>query len=349
MNQNTTRPAAIADAMARAGEEYDGAERRITERRTVPAAAPAAGQAGLASELQKDIDSIADELEDAAAPYGGDFADTVNGCAEALRQIASRAGSAPTIGCGGSGKCGVGDMPCLGCDNCPAAPVAADTEQASKDAEDLIAAATQLREVPHWAAQASVSLLAEIAGRMLKAAPLATPADAGAGLGSLVDTLTDFLRREMPAGTVICRPDWWAMKIARAITAGQSPAPVTAEPAQSIHENEEVRQAVAEGLRGLWGCGRVWSAWNVGTMGEEDFYAADSSDECIDQMIHAIAFLIAPAPADRDAIRAEALEEAIAAHKRSHNWHAVDTVRALKSMERAADAAETRDAKGGEQ
>ncbi|WP_292041536.1 hypothetical protein [Massilia sp. UBA6681] len=63
-----------------------------------------------------------------------------------------------------------------------AAPVAADTEQASKDAEDLIAAATQLREVPHWAAQASVSLLAEIAGRMLKAAPLATPADAGVGL-----------------------------------------------------------------------------------------------------------------------------------------------------------------------
>lgn len=59
----------------------------------------------------------------------------------------------------------------------------------------------------------------------------------------------------------------------------------------SLHENEEVRQAIAEGLRGLWGCGRVWSAWSVGTMGEDDFYAADESDECIDQMIHSISFL----------------------------------------------------------
>lgn len=188
-----------------------------------------------------------------------------------------------------------------------AAPVAADTEQATADVENLIATAHQLREVKHWAAQAAVPLLAEIAGRMLKATPLATPADAGAGLtnsgawqvqirsgddwrnvmawdhghtipqdcfqsyakaaealatmesqyeehsfrlhliagespapvtasDSLVDVLTDFLRREMPAGTVICRPDWWAMKIARAINAG-SPAPVTAtDTAETLKE-----------------------------------------------------------------------------------------------------------------
>ena len=231
------------------------------------------------------------------------------------------------------------------------------------------------------------------------AAPVAATEQATSG--ALIDILTDYLRREMPAGTVICRPDWWAVKIARAIAAAPlatpadagagkalsdariaelnreaqdqgisgiapsiylaraverevlarmstSPAPVTAEPAQNIHENEEVRQAVAEGLRRLWGCGRVWSAWNVGTMSEEDFYAADESDECIDQMIHAIAFLIAPAPADRDAIRVEVLDEVLAVHRQARNWEAADAVRALKSMERAADAAETRDAKGGE-
>lgn len=51
---------------------------------------------------------------------------------------------------------------------------------------------------------------------------------------------------------------------------------------------DALREAVAEGLRGLYGCGRVWSAWNVGTMSQNDFYAAEESDECIDQVMDAM-------------------------------------------------------------
>lgn len=35
----------------------------------------------------------------------------------------------------------------------------------------------------------------------------------------LTEILTPFLRREMPAGTVVVRSDWWAVKIARAVSA----------------------------------------------------------------------------------------------------------------------------------
>lgn len=42
------------------------------------------------------------------------------------------------------------------------------------------------------------------------------------------------------------------------------------------------------GLRGLYGCGRVWSAWGVGTMTEDDFYPADESEECIEQVMQSI-------------------------------------------------------------
>jgi hypothetical protein len=41
----------------------------------------------VAAPVQANLQSIADELEDAAAPYGGDFADTVNACVEALRDL----------------------------------------------------------------------------------------------------------------------------------------------------------------------------------------------------------------------------------------------------------------------
>jgi hypothetical protein len=53
-------------------------------------------------------------------------------------------------------------------------------------------------------------------------------------------------------------------------------------------DDEALRDAVIEGLRGLYGCGRVWSAWSFGTMTEGDFYPADESDECIVQVMDAI-------------------------------------------------------------
>lgn len=60
------------------------------------------------------------------------------------------------------------------------------------------------------------------------------------------------------------------------------------ERSETLADESGLRDAVQEGLRGLLGCGRVWSAWGVGTMSEDDFYHADETDECIDQVMDAI-------------------------------------------------------------
>ncbi|MEX5744691.1 hypothetical protein [Massilia sp. X63] len=357
---------------------------------TTKGAAPAAGQAGLAKpeDLRRAICSAVVNcghvIDDERVMVMANPKQEGN----ALSQLVDRIAAIPTL----------------------AAPVAADTraegatEQASCDAKDLIAIAAQLREVNHWAAQTSVALLDEIAGRMLKAAPaapLATPADAGAG--QQPDEHVEFphsyrkwdLRREdyvappfaAPAsqqaasGEVLtnseifgllvhirpdaygmpgCGPDFegYDLACARAIERevvervgnairlahlSTSGAPVTAEPvatdtplAESLRHTANRLQSFADRL-----C-------NDKSLGER--YEGDESElrMAIQQLRHFARIAATPAPADRDAIRAEALEEAIVAHKQTRNWQAVDTVRALKSMERAADAAETLDTKGGE-
>lgn len=51
---------------------------------------------------------------------------------------------------------------------------------------------------------------------------------------------------------------------------------------------EKLSAAIAEGLNGLYGCSRQWSAWHAGTMTEDDFYAADNTEECVAQMLDAL-------------------------------------------------------------
>lgn len=63
--------------------------------------------------------------------------------------------------------------------------------------------------------------------------------------------------------------------------------------------DEVMREAVAEGLRGLYGCGRSWSAWSVGTMSEDDFYPAEESDECITQVVDAIESALTTQPGEK--------------------------------------------------
>ena len=41
---------------------------------------------------------------------------------------------------------------------------------------------------------------------------------------------------------------------------------------------ELLAETIASQLRGTWHCNRVWSAWNVGTMGRDDFSPVDESD-----------------------------------------------------------------------
>lgn len=64
--------------------------------------------------------------------------------------------------------------------------------------------------------------------------------------------------------------------------------PVATQGEQDVLSDEALREAVAESLRGMYGCGRVWSAWNVGTMREDDFYPAEECDECITQVADAV-------------------------------------------------------------
>ena len=50
-----------------------------------------------------------------------------------------------------------------------------------------------------------------------------------------------------------------------------------------------LRDALAEALTGTYVCGRVWSAWNVGTMTEDDFQRADECNELLDGLVQAVA------------------------------------------------------------
>ncbi len=51
--------------------------------------------------------------------------------------------------------------------------------------------------------------------------------------------------------------------------------------------NEEKRDIAAKFLSdsGLLCCDRVWEAWSVGTMTEEDFHNASYDDEVIDDLV----------------------------------------------------------------
>jgi hypothetical protein len=50
---------------------------------------------------------------------------------------------------------------------------------------------------------------------------------------------------------------------------------------------ESVRDAVAAGLVGNFYCGRVWSAWGVGTMREDDFTPSEEVDDVVDEITDA--------------------------------------------------------------
>lgn len=62
---------------------------------------------------------------------------------------------------------------------------------------------------------------------------------------------------------------------------------------------ERVRDAVASALVGNFYCGRVWSAWGVGAMREDDFTPSEEVDDVLDEIVDAaIAAMAAPSPAE---------------------------------------------------
>jgi hypothetical protein len=65
-------------------------------------------------------------------------------------------------------------------------------------------------------------------------------------------------------------------------------------PAAAVSVNDAaLREAIAESLRGLYYCNRVWSAWSVGTMSQDDFYPAEDQTESIDEVFYAVKEVIA--------------------------------------------------------
>lgn len=56
--------------------------------------------------------------------------------------------------------------------------------------------------------------------------------------------------------------------------------------------NEQLKEAVSEAIRealgGALDCGRVWSAWGVGTMSEDDFSVVADDDERVAEIADAV-------------------------------------------------------------
>lgn len=52
-------------------------------------------------------------------------------------------------------------------------------------------------------------------------------------------------------------------------------------------DREAIRDAVAQALGDTYDCTRVWSAWGVGTMSEDDFYPVAESEERLYEIVDA--------------------------------------------------------------
>ena len=69
------------------------------------------------------------------------------------------------------------------------------------------------------------------------------------------------------------------------------------EPRNDI-DRDALIDAIAQGLHGTWHCTRVWEAWHVGTMSQDDFEPVDESETPTEIADAVLALLAAPGPAD---------------------------------------------------
>jgi len=139
-----------------------------------------------------------------------------------------------------------------------------------------------------------------------------------------------------------------------ASTSAASPA-TRAEPVALTNEHKElVCNAIAEALGDAYDCDRVWSAWNVGTMRQDDFYpVADSPERVAEIADAAIKSILAAPSVDAQAAVAEGwklvphepTKEMLEAGR--EQWHRVGTTTdAWQAMFCAAPAQPTDKEKG---
>jgi hypothetical protein len=99
-----------------------------------------------------------------------------------------------------------------------------------------------------------------------------------------------------------------------ALPAPPAPAPEHAGGSINDEQREAVRAAVAEALGGAYDCIRVWEAWNVRTMGPDDFVLVAEDDdrvaEIADAAIEAMRPAAAPAPLAAEAAGEGASDDA---------------------------------------
>ena len=69
------------------------------------------------------------------------------------------------------------------------------------------------------------------------------------------------------------------------------------EPRNAI-DRDALIDAIAQCLHGTWHCTRVWEAWHVGTMSQDDFEPVDASETPTEIADAVLALLAAPGPTD---------------------------------------------------
>lgn len=71
------------------------------------------------------------------------------------------------------------------------------------------------------------------------------------------------------------------------------------EPHNTIYRDALI-DAIAQGLHGTWHCTRVWEAWHVGTMSQDDFEPVDESETPTEIADAVLALLAAPPTAQAE-------------------------------------------------
>ena len=74
------------------------------------------------------------------------------------------------------------------------------------------------------------------------------------------------------------------------------------EPRNAI-DRDALIDAIAQGLHGTWHCTRVWEAWHVGTMSQDDFEPVDESETPTEIADAVLALLAAPPTAQAEGWR----------------------------------------------
>lgn len=69
-----------------------------------------------------------------------------------------------------------------------------------------------------------------------------------------------------------------------------------AQPADGVPEatREAMRDAIAEALGDAYDCTRVWSAWSIGTMTQDDFQLVTDDEERLEEIVDAALSVLAP-------------------------------------------------------